>query len=122
MTPHFPKPMFLAQVHLGPMGALAFIFPQTDIWALRGFKGPPGFTFGPLGPLRALLVLNWALGALKGPPSSIFGSLGALKGPPSFRVHFFCARFAHAVPIFCLPCLLVPDPKNRARVGSAHHC
>ena len=36
MTPHFPKPRFLAQFHLGLVGALIFYlcFPKTDIWAL----------------------------------------------------------------------------------------
>ena len=55
--------MFLAQVHPGLVGALAFYFPKTDIWALGALKGPPSSTFGPLGPLRALLVLHlgpWA--------------------------------------------------------------
>ena len=34
MAPDFPKPMFLAHIHLGLVGTLAFYFPKIDIWAL----------------------------------------------------------------------------------------
>ena len=45
MAPDFPKPMFLAQIHLGLVGALAFYFSQN-------------LHPGPWGPSRALLVLR----------------------------------------------------------------
>ena len=59
MTPNLPEPKLLAQIHPGLVGALAFIFSKTDISAIGAIKGPPGSTFGALGPLRALLVLHW---------------------------------------------------------------
>ena len=58
MAPDFPKPMFLAQIHLGQMGALALYFAKLTLGPLGPFEGPPASTFGPLGPLRALLVLH----------------------------------------------------------------
>ena len=39
-------------------GASFLFFPKTSLWALGSLKGPPGSTFGPLGPLRALLVVH----------------------------------------------------------------
>ena len=32
MTPNFPKPMFLAQIHPGLVGAFAFYFSQNSTW------------------------------------------------------------------------------------------
>ena len=77
MAPDFPKPMFLSQIQPGLLGRWLFIFHKTDIWALGTLKGPSGSTFGPLGPLRALLA--GPLGPFKGPPSSTFGPLGPLR-------------------------------------------
>ena len=59
MAPDFPKRMFLAQIHPGLVGAVAFLFFQKlTLGPLGAFKGPPASTFGPLGPLRAHLVLH----------------------------------------------------------------
>ena len=38
MTPNVPKPMFLAPFHPGLVGALAFIFPKSDIDIFRGLS------------------------------------------------------------------------------------
>ena len=72
MTPIVFKPRFWAQFHPGLLGALAFHFPKTDLGALGPFRGPPGFTFVPLGPLRTHLVLHL------GP----WGPLGGRAGRP----------------------------------------
>ena len=53
MAPDFPKPMFLAQIQPGLVGALAFYISQTDIWALGALWA---HLVRPLGPLRAHLV------------------------------------------------------------------
>ena len=55
MTPNFPKPMFLGQIHLGLVGTLLLCFFQE-------------MTSGPLGPLREHLDL---FGAHLGPRSGL---------------------------------------------------
>ena len=49
MTPNFPKPTFLGQIHPGLVGTLTFCFSKNDIWALSPLKGAPGPVRGPFG-------------------------------------------------------------------------
>ena len=76
MTPTIPKPMFLAQIHPGLVGTLAFYFSKNRHLGPWALKGPPASTFGPLGPLRAHLV-----GPLR---AHLVGPLGPLRAytPP----------------------------------------